>query len=118
MHTFPLAQQFTVQPESVVQAEGLEAVFECLDPGAVGHVWVINGEYLDVHQFPSDMTRIPASENTPSRLIIPATPQYNNTVVQCVPVSGQGSNMREPSENASLQIQGESKILYSIPKSQ
>ena len=37
------AQQFTIEPESVVQAEGLLAEFECLSPGALTHPWFVNG---------------------------------------------------------------------------
>ena len=42
---------FTVQPESVVQAEGLDAVLECWYPGALLHVWGINGEVLPETHF-------------------------------------------------------------------
>ena len=85
MHTFTTEgiAGFSDQPESVVQAEGLEAVFECLYPGAVYHSWGINGEFLFDDQFPPNVTRVLPSGDSPARLIIPAIPQYNNTVVQC-----------------------------------
>ena len=72
---------FTVQPESVIQAEGLEAVFECLHPEATAYGWALNGAFL--LNFPVDIDIDSPSGDSPARLIIPATPQYNNTVVQC-----------------------------------
>ena len=76
-------QEFTVRPVSVIQAEGLKAVFECLYPGALSHSWGINGMYPADDAFPPDVTRTSPSDDTPARLAIPATVQYNNTVVQC-----------------------------------
>ena len=76
-------QEFTVRPVSVIQAEGLKAVFECLYPGALGHSWGINGMYPADDAFPPDLTRTLPSGDTPATLAIPATGQYNNTVVQC-----------------------------------
>ena len=104
---------FTVQPESVVQAEGLEAVFECLYPGAQSHGWGINGGFLPDDQFPPDVTRIPPSGDSPARLIIPATPQYNNTVVQCRAIVEEGGDFRGVlSCPALLVLQGEFIIAY------
>ena len=76
-------QRFTVQPVSVMQAEGLETIFECLYPGALSHSWGINGMYPADDAFPPDVTRTLPSGDTPATLAIPATGQYNNTVVQC-----------------------------------
>ena len=92
----------------MVQAEGLEAMFECLCPGAVSHSWGINGEFPTDNQFPPGMTRISSSGDTPARLIIPATPQYNNTVVQCKAIidEGGGSFRSVLSNNVTLKIQG------------
>ena len=75
--------EFTVRPVSVIQAEGLKAVFECLYPGALSHSWGINGMYPADDAFPPDVTRALPSGDTPARLSIPSTGQYNNTVVQC-----------------------------------
>ena len=72
-----------MRPVSVIQAEGLKAVFECLYPGALSHSWEINGMYPADDAFPSDVTRTLPSGDTPARLAIPAIGQYNNTVVQC-----------------------------------
>ena len=52
---------------------------------------------------PPNLTRTSASVDSPARLIIPATPQYNHTVVQCV-AHIVGKNYI--SENATLKIQG------------
>ena len=91
----------------MVQAEGLEAVFECQYPGAASHAWGINGEFLLDTQFPSDWTRISPSGDSPARLIIPAIPQYNNTVVQCEAVVREGrGGVFVLSENATLTVQG------------
>ena len=72
-----------MQPVSVIQAKGLEAVFECLYSGALSHSWGINGMYPADDAFPPDVTRALPSGDTPARLAIPSTGQYNNTVVQC-----------------------------------
>ena len=113
MHLPLLAQQFTVRPESVVQAEGLEAVFECLNTGAVLHAWGLNGEFPPEDQFPFDLIRLPPSGDTPARLIIPATPQYNNTVVQCRAVTLLDGNKLGSvfSDNATLEVQGNSNCV-------
>ena len=92
----------------MVQAEGLVAVFECWCPGALSHVWRINGEYLHDDQFPPNVTRIQPSVDSPTaRLIIIATPQYNNTVVQCEAIVIEGGvGLFVLSENATLTVQG------------
>ncbi len=72
-----------MQPVSVIQAKGLEAVFECLYSGALSHSWGINGMYPADDAFPPGVTRTSPSGDTPAILAIPATIQYNNTVVQC-----------------------------------
>ncbi len=72
-----------MQPVAVIQAEGLQAVFECLYISALSHSWGINGMYPADNAFPPDVTRTSPSGDTPARLTIPSTSQYNNTVVQC-----------------------------------
>ncbi len=76
-------QGFTVQPVSVIQAEGLKAVFECLYPGATAYSWGLDRIYPPADAFPPDLTRTLPSGNTPARLSIPSTGQYNSTMVQC-----------------------------------
>ena len=103
--------QFTVQPESVVQAEGLDAVFECLHPGALIHNWGIQGEFFSEVKFPSDIRREISSGGSPARIIIPAVLHYNNTVVQCNAVV---NFMGILSNNATLQVQGTTVIANSF----
>ena len=99
---------------SVVQAEGVDAVFECLYPGAVSHSWGINGTFPADDEFPHifNFTRTQPSGDTPAAtLTIPATAHYNNTVVQCevvVRVEGEFDGIR--TENATLTIFGKSLI--------
>ena len=112
MPSLILAHQFTVQPESAVQAEGLEAVFECLYPRAVSHSWRINGEFPSDDQFPPDISCTLPQGDSPARLIIPAIPQYNNTVVQCIALMLRGSNPQ--SENATLRVQGVFHLKFNV----
>ncbi len=101
------AAQFTVQPVSVVQAQGIDAVFECRYPGAQNHNWGLNGEFPTDDYYPSDVTVTPPSGDTPATLTIPATGQYNNTVVQCEAVVRDGRGfISKVSVNATLQVQG------------
>ncbi|XP_064388441.1 uncharacterized protein LOC135336525 [Halichondria panicea] len=100
-------QRFTVQPVSVMQAEGLETIFECLYPGALSHSWGINGMYPADDAFPPDVTRTLPSGDTPATLAIPATDQYNNTVVQCRAVLIVERNMQiVPTCDVLLLVQG------------
>ena len=72
---------FTVQPVSVVQAEGLDAVFECLYPGA-SHDWFINGTIHLTNTEDIVVTR-PTVDFPFASLRITARPEYNNITVQC-----------------------------------
>ncbi|XP_064391038.1 uncharacterized protein LOC135338866 isoform X3 [Halichondria panicea] len=78
------AQQFIIEPESVVQAEGLLAEFECLSPG-LAHSWFVNN--TPSTSFTPEIRVLPEKEGRPSVLTIPAGSQFNNTVVQCAAVS-------------------------------
>ena len=71
--------QVTVQPESVVQAEGLEAVFECFYPGLASFDWFINGSRVFDTDPPPNIT-LGQSSNP---LTILAIPLYNNSVIKC-----------------------------------
>ena len=53
----------------MVQAEGLEAVFECLYPGAIAYIWAING------------TQQPGSVS--SIFSVQASLEYNNSIFMC-----------------------------------
>ena len=72
---------FTVQPVPVIQAEGLEAVFECLYPNATAYSWAFNGMFQSV--YPPDIVAVSPSGDSPASLTISAIPEYNNTIVQC-----------------------------------
>ena len=100
------AAQFTIQPVSVVQAQGLNAVFECRYPGAQNRNWGFNGEFPTDDSYPPNVTvALPFGT-----LTIPATGQCNNTVVQCEAVVRDGQMfISELSENATLQVQGSHK---------
>ena len=58
-------------------------MFGCLYPRAFAYAWGLNGEFLPGDQFPPDVILTLPSVDSPAKLIIPAIPQYNNTVVQC-----------------------------------
>ena len=104
---YVLAAQFTVQPVLVVQAQGLNAVFECQYPGAQNHNWGFNGDFPTCDSYPLDVTVTLPSGDTPATLTIPATAQYNNTVVQCEALVRDGRVfILELSVNATLQVQG------------
>ena len=93
------AQQFTIEPESVVQAERLLAEFECLSPGALAHPWFVNG--IASTSLTSEIIVVEGSEGRPSVLIIPASSQFNNSVVQCLASSVSGVVF---SRNATLKV--------------
>ncbi len=75
------AQQFTIEPESVVQAEGLLGEFECLSPGALAHLWFVNS--MASTSLTSEIRVAGATSDHPSVLTIPASSQFNNSVIQC-----------------------------------
>ena len=106
MVLYMFAAQFTVQPVSVVQAQGIDAVFECRYPGAQIYNWGLNGEFPAHNNLPPDVTVILPSGDIPTKLII-ATGQYNNTGVQCEAVIRAGPVfIPKLSVNATLQVQG------------
>ena len=91
------------------QAEGLEAVFECLHPGATFYRWVIDETFQS--DFPPDILTVSPSGGSPAILIIPARPEYNNTVIQCRASFLVGGGIQVLlSDNATLTVYGESII--------
>ena len=102
MHT----AQFTVEPVSVIQAEGLEAMFECLYPGA-SHDWFINGT---IHSRNTEdiVANILPSGDSPASLRITARPEYNNITVQCraLVILGQDNVRFMRSNIATLMVYG------------
>ena len=71
----------------MVQAEGLLAEFECLSPGALAHAWFVNGTVSTSLTSEIRVVTVEASKCCPSVLTIPASSQFNNSIVQCAPVS-------------------------------
>ena len=65
----------------MIQAEGLEAVFECFHTGATSYGWAINGIFLK--HYPPDIVVDSPSGESPASLTIPAIPENNHAVVQC-----------------------------------
>ncbi len=74
----------------MVQAEGLEAMFECLYPGASAYIWFVNGVEGSSSEFPPEIKETGGTSGNPSVLTIPATSQFNNSVVQCEVFSRSG----------------------------
>ena len=95
------AQQFTIEPESVVQAEGLLAEFECLSPGALAHAWFVNGVGTTSPDSSSEIRVAGGTSGRPSVLTIPASSQFNNSVIQCAAASVSGVVF---SRNATLKV--------------
>ncbi|XP_064390944.1 uncharacterized protein LOC135338765 isoform X4 [Halichondria panicea] len=77
------ALKFSIEPESVVQAEGLLAKFECLSPDAISHAWFVNDRPSTSSDFSSEIEVVRGTSGRPSVLTIPASSQFNNSVVQC-----------------------------------
>ena len=90
-----------------MQAEGLEAVFECLYPGAAAYSWVINETLLSLPT-PIGIEITNPTTEAPSRLIFQTTSLYNNSRVQCRVLIEVGRGVFESilSNNVTLQIQG------------
>ncbi len=85
----------------MIQAEGLEAVFECLYPGEVAYIWFVDGVGGSSSEFPPEIKESGGTSLNPSVLTIPATSQFNNSVVQCEVFSRSGGGL---SRNATLMI--------------
>lgn len=68
-------------PESVIQAEGLNATFTCSHPTASATGWRLNGTSVNMRHPPNVIT---GTTNGGDRyLTILATPNYNETTIQC-----------------------------------
>ncbi|XP_064391266.1 uncharacterized protein LOC135339062 isoform X3 [Halichondria panicea] len=81
------AQQFTIEPESVVRAEGLLAEFKCLSPGALAHPWFVSGIQTTSPNSSFEIRVAGGTSGHPSVLTIPASLQFNNSVIQCLAAS-------------------------------
>ncbi len=106
-----LIAQFTVQPLSVERADGLEAVFSCQYQGEgliVTYDWFINNSFVGADS-ETIRARRPSSPGGPTTLIILATSQHNNSIVQCEAVIRNGPDRTFViSSTASLVVRGES----------
>lgn len=106
-HTHTAQSTFTIQPVSVIQAEGLEVVFECYHPRATSYTWVLNGLLPNHPDYPPGLISLGGSWNTSSTLTILARPEYNFTVVQCLSVvEVGGASLFVLSDNATLTVTG------------
>ncbi len=106
-----LTAQFTVQPVSVKIAEGLEAVFRCQYQveGPTGtYNWIVNHEILQTDTKTVEH-RPPSSPGGRATLTMLATPQHNNSVVQCLRNIYNGTLIvgSEESATAILTVYGE-----------
>ena len=63
----------------MVQAEGLEAVFECGYPDPVSFAWFVNRSFVSAVNPPQNVTLVGGATS----ISILALPLYNNTVVRC-----------------------------------
>ncbi len=111
-----LTAQFTVQPLSVERAEGLEAVFRCqyqAEGVTVTYDWVINNTILETDT-ETVRARRPSSPGGPATLTVLATPEHNNSVVQCVATIRNGivTVRSEVSTTATLTVRGELVTFY------
>ncbi len=105
-----LTAQFTVKPVSVERAEGLEAVFRCQYQvgSTVAYDWFINHEIVRTDTKTVEH-RPPSSPGEPATLTMLATPQHNNSVVQCQAIFRKGTVFvwSEESITATLVVSGE-----------
>ena len=98
---------------SVERAKGLEAVFRCqyqVERVIVSYNWFINNTIVTIRT-ETDTVRVrpPSSPGGPATLTILATPQHNNSVVQCEAIIRNGPDRTfEISPAASLVVRGES----------
>ena len=87
----------------MVQAEGLVAVFDCLYPNTSKYAWEINGIFRQPADFPPGIVPVsPLLESQVASLTIPAISEYNNTVVQCEVVVGEGEGHRFKKSNRAM----------------
>ena len=86
LHCSLSVAQFVVEPISVTMAEGLETVFECQYQGEEGldvtYEWAINNS-LVTGDTPTVRFRLPPSIGGIATLTILATPEHNESVIQC-----------------------------------
>ena len=96
---------FTIHPSSIIQAEGLNATFDCQDLDAFTIYWKVNGTSV------ISLPNVSSSEISGEleRLTIAALPIYNGSNIQCCSVVSFSGNTHEEetSQAAYLIVQGE-----------
>ncbi len=97
------------------RAEGLEAVFRCqyqVEGLTVTYDWAINNSIVSTDT-ETVRVRRPSSPGGPATLTILATPQHNNSVVQCEAIIRNGIVFVrfEVSITATLTVHGELVII-------
>ena len=97
---------FSVIPEAVVQAEGVNATFYCSHPLASSTGWNINGTSVNrIH--PIDVFVGTLNGGSLHYLTILATPTYNGTIVQCFSFTvDNGGNLYVETPSVTLFVQG------------
>ena len=106
-YKFTIIGSFSTVPESVVQAEGLNATFTCYHPNASATGWRLNGTSVNMRHPPNVITETTKGGN--NLLTILATPEYNETTVQCFAYVLEVGNNNYVDENATtvlLIVQG------------
>ena len=105
-------------PTSVVQAEGVDAVFLCQHPTDSGTIdWTINGTALRNIDTSGGLIRSEGRGAATEALIITAIPQYNNTIIVCLKfIRLNGTVTLEASPPAVLTIQGRYSYIHVTEK--
>ena len=95
---------FTVSPQNSIQAEGIDAIFQCqyVEADAVG--WIING--TSVHTYNPPNVTINILDESIHELTILALPNYNGTELWCVATIIQNEVRVETSSRGKLIVQG------------
>ena len=100
---------FNISPEDIIQAEGVDATFQCQYIGASVVGWVFNG--TSIHsRLPSNVSQSILDESI-YMLTVLALPEYNRTQVWCVatifPAETESTGPRvEFSSKGMLTVQG------------
>ncbi len=108
------AQSEVILPKPVTQAEGLEAVFECLIPGAISHAWFVNGVVSTSPDFPRDIRTSEGTSGGRSVLTIPATSEFDNSDIQCTAISMIDGELSSNVTTTSLEVGEFHKVILSL----
>ena len=109
---------FSITPESVVQAEGLNATFFCAHPTASATGWRLNSTSVNMRK-PQNVivgTTTDGYGRSLQYLTILATADYNGTTVQCFAfVMKNESSVVENAMTVLLIVQGLFNLMCKIP---